>query len=408
MMTPPPVSGESYPNAVGSEIRSNYLDANLTLDTAYDDNVPGLVSSKPVSDVVYSINSTIELDQTTPRQHRTFRYSPGFSFYQPTSTLNAIDQGATLYYQFHLNPHLTTSARDFFQKSSNVFSQPYALSGGAASGAGLSPAATAVAPFAEQLSNTASADINYQFSENGMIGATGTSTILNFPNPAEANGLYNSDSRGGSAFYNRRLSSSQYIGVTYRYLQSLAYPLNAQSETQTDTGTFFYTIYLGRAFSMSLSGGPQYAVMSESSFPTVHLWAPAAMASVGWQTAHTAFTANYARAVTGGGGLLGAFQSNSASASARWQIARAWTVGCAASYAINKTVTPLLSSSNSGGYAIAGDATVEHPISDHIKAELGYSRLHQSYSSIAVISNAPDSNREYISISYQFNRPLGR
>jgi hypothetical protein len=241
-----------------------------------------------------------------------------------------------------------------------------------------------------------------------MIGATGTSTILNFPNPAEANGLYNSDSRGGSAFYNRRLSSSQYIGVTYRYLQSLAYPLNAQSETQTDTGTFFYTIYLGRAFSMSLSGGPQYAVMSESSFPTVHLWAPAAMASVGWQTAHTAFTANYARAVTGGGGLLGAFQSNSASASARWQIARAWTVGCAASYAINKTVTPLLSSSNSGGYAIAGDATVEHPISDHIKAELGYSRLHQSYSSIAVISNAPDSNREYISISYQFNRPLGR
>ena len=40
--------------------------------------------------------------------------------------------------------------------------------------------------------------------------------------------------------------------------------------------------------------------------------------------------------------------------------------------------------------------------------EFGYTRLHQSYSGIAVISNAPNTNREFISISYQFTRTAGK
>jgi hypothetical protein len=39
---------------------------------------------------------------------------------------------------------------------------------------------------------------------------------------------------------------------------------------------------------------------------------------------------------------------------------------------------------------------------------VGYTRLHQAYSNVAVLSTAPDTNREYVSISYQFSRPLGR
>ena len=61
-----------------------------------------------------------------------------------------------------------------------------------------------------------------------------------------------------------------------------------------------------------------------------------------------------------------------------------------------------------GGHTVSGTVSVQHPMSEHFKAELGYARLHQSYSGIAVISTAPDSNREFISISYQFTRPLGR
>jgi hypothetical protein len=45
---------------------------------------------------------------------------------------------------------------------------------------------------------------------------------------------------------------------------------------------------------------------------------------------------------------------------------------------------------------------------EHFNAEIGYARLHQSYSGVAVISSNPDSDREYVSITYQFTRPLGR
>jgi hypothetical protein len=62
MQTPPPVSGEAYPIAVGSEKRSNYLYAGIIVNTAYDDNVLASTGTKPVSDTSYSIRPTITLD----------------------------------------------------------------------------------------------------------------------------------------------------------------------------------------------------------------------------------------------------------------------------------------------------------------------------------------------------------
>ena len=67
-----------------------------------------------------------------------------------------------------------------------------------------------------------------------------------------------------------------------------------------------------------------------------------------------------------------------------------------------------LSFRNQGGHSISGTAQLEHPLGEHLKASLGYQRLHQSYSGIAAIIGDPDSDRVSISISYQFTRPLGR
>ena len=414
MLTPPPVDGETYPTTVGSEARSNYLSAGLVINTAYDDNVPGVDSITPIGDVTYSIWPTITLDQTTPRQHRMLTYSPGFTFYQHTTALNETDQNAALNFQYLLSQHTTLTLRDSFQKSSNVFNQPYPLSGGPISGSVQAPPSV-VAPFADRLSNTADARLSYQFSRDGMIGGGATLSELHYPNPAEASGLGDSNSRGGSAFYNQRLSRSQYIGVTYQYLRSQnnpvnaqASPVNAQTEIQTHTFLPFYTIYLGSAFSLSLSGGPQLFEATQSPLPPTHSWTPSVMASMGWQRSHTNIVASYSRTVSAGMGLLGAFDSNSVNASANWQIARTWTLGSAANYAINKNVTPLFSASSPGGHTISGSLSIQHSVGEHLSAELGYQSLRQSYSGIAVISNAPDSNREFISLSYQFIRPLGR
>jgi hypothetical protein len=414
MLTPPPVSAEGYPTTVGSQMRSNYLAGGLIFNAAYNDNVLPGDSSTPVSDFIYTILPTIALNKMTPRQQLALTYSPGFTFYQHTGALNAANQAAALNFQYRMSEHTTIILNDFFQKSSNVFDQLYPPSGGVISGS-QSPSAEVVAPYADRLNNTANVGFTYQFSRNRMIGAGGVVTESNYSNPSQAPGLYNSNALGGSVFYSQRLSSTQYIGVTYQYLRSQedpvnaqANPVNAQTSVQTHTLLPFYTIYLNPTLSISISGGPQYLDAAQYPSPSVRSWTPSAMASIGWQRSHTNFVASYARTVTGNVGLPGAFDSNTTNASVRWQIARTWSTGIAGSYFINKNVTQSFSQSNPGGHTVSGTVSVQHSISEHLRAELGYSRLHQSYSGVAVISNAPDSNREYISLSYQFSRPLGR
>jgi hypothetical protein len=404
MRTPPPVSGRAYPSATGSETRSNELLAGLNFQTAYDDNVLGLGSTSPVAEFSYSIRPTIALDQMTPRLHQTFTYSPGFTLYQRTSARNEADQNASANFQYRLSPHAALSVSDTFQKSTNVFNQPDA----GVSGSTQSLTEAVVAPFADQLGNTASAEASYQFSANGMIGAGGASSFVNYLNPSQASGLSNSNTRGGSGFYNLRLSNTQYIGAIYQYSRMAADSVKSDSETQTNSIYFFYTRYLEDALSISVSAGPQHFDVALSSMPAYGSWTPAVTASVGWQKSRANFAASFSRTVTGAGGLFGAFQSNSASASARWQLARTWTVGLTTTYASLENATPLLPASIPGGHTIAGTASVQHSIGERFTAELGYARLDQSYHGVTALSADPDNDRAYISVFYQLKRPLGR
>jgi hypothetical protein len=326
-----------------------------------------------------------------------------------------VNHNASLDFQYRLSQHSAIIVGDSFQKSSNVFDQPDSLSAGAVSGSAQSPPTQVIAPFADRLSNATNVALNYQFSRNGMIGAGGTASELNYPNSAEAPGFYDSNSRGGSAFYSHRLSGAQYIGATYQYLwahanpvNTLTSPANSRLETKTQSLLPFYTIYSSGKLSLSLAGGPQHFDAAQPLSPAYRSWRPSALASIGWQGNRTVCSANYSRTVTGGVGVLGAFESNDANASARWQMTRAWTVGSAGTYAINRNLTPLLPSSIPGGHTVMGTFTIQHSDGEHFKTDIGYSHLHQSYSGIAVIDAAPDSDRVYISVSYQLTRPLGR
>jgi hypothetical protein len=310
--------------------------------------------------------------------------------------------------QYRLSPHVTASFRDSFQKSSNVFNQPDLVSAGAVNGSTQIPTAAVISPVADRLTNTGTAGLTYQFSPTSMIGGGGTFSNLHYSAPSEVPGLVDSNSRGGSAFYNRRIGKKHYVGVLYQYSRIAAFPVGPEFDTQTHAGLLFYTVYLKPSLSFSFAGGPQHYEAVQSSLFHSRSWSPTATASVGWQGHRATLAAGYSRSVTAGGGLIGAFNSNAANASARWQIARRWSIGYVASYAVYKNITPLLGSANSGGHSVSGTVSVQHPIGEHFNAETGYTRLHQSFGGIAVISGAPDTNREFISVSYQFNRALGR
>lgn len=407
MQTPPPVSSQSYPTEVGAEARSNYLRAGLSFATSYIDNLYA-GSSTALSETTYSIFPTIAYDQVTPRQHRMFTYSPGFTFYEPSSALNESDQSLNALYVYRLTEHLTLNASDTFQKSSASSALQDSANGGAVSGSSQPITPGIVAPFAERLTNTANAQLSFQFSASGMVGGSGTLMKMDYPNPSESSGLFDSDERGGAAFYNRRLSATQYVGVNYQYAHIVAYPKGSQSVTQTHNISAYYTIYPTHSFSISVSSGPQHYAISEMSFGGSGGWGPIVVASLGWQGIHTNLAANYSRQVTAGGGLIGASKSSSAVVSVRWQVLRALTAGASSNYSINKSVATFLNASAQNGHSISGAATMGYAINRQLTMNFEYDRVHQSYSGIAAISSNPNSDRETISLAWQFTRPLGR
>ena|SRR5271168_699055 len=420
MQTPPPVSGQSYPTSFTSGERSNYLRGGLAFTTAYTDNAVGPVNGAPVSDVSYSIAPFVALDETTPRLHLGLTYAPGFTFYQRESYLNEADQNASINLQYRLSPHVTFSARDGFQKSSSVFNQPNFASAAPVSGSVQEGNFSVIAPIADRLSNSGNVGITYQFAANSMVGAGGTFTNLHYPNQGQVLGLYDSSSQGGLAFYSVRISKINYFGATYQYQRLASYPAPGTNETQTNSLLLFYTVYPTKRFSISVFGGPQYAdvgpqfsdTASIPATPASRSWNPAAGGSLGWQGRLSSLAVSYSHLISSGGGLIGAVKMDNVSASLHQQISRMLSASVAGGYAQNDILTPTPSiatpSISSNGHTISGTASLQQQVGQHLNVQLGYTRLHQDYSSVAVLAATPNTNREFIAISYQFSRPLGR
>src|SRR5208282_911066 len=180
--------------------------------------------------------------------------------------------------QYRLSPHVTFSARDGFQKSSNVFNQPDLAAASTVSGGTQQGNFSVIAPIADRLSNSGNVSIASQFAANSMVGATGTFTNLHYPDQAQVPGLFDSSSQAGSVFYSLRLSKMHYIGVTYEYQRLLSYPTEGQNETQTHAILLFYTLYPTSRFSVSFFGGPQYSDTVQPPLPSLQIQLPAARA----------------------------------------------------------------------------------------------------------------------------------
>jgi hypothetical protein len=428
MLTPPPVNGQSYPAVPTSEERSNYLRGGVAFTGAYTDNAVGPVNGHPVSDVSYSVAPFIALDEATPRLRLALTYAPGFTFYQRETNLNEADQNASIDLAYRLSPHVTFSARDGFQKSSNVFNQPDLASAAAVTGSTEAANFSVIAPIADRLSNSGDAGITYQFAANSMVGASGTFTNLHYPNQAEVPGLFDSGSQSGSAFYSQRIARRHYMGAVYQYQRLLAYPTPGTNETQTHAALVFYTVYLRPRFSISFFGGPQYAdagpqwpqtctsnvplPLGTCPTPGSRSWNPAAGGSLGWQGHLSTLSASYVHLISNGGGLIGAVRMDNASASIRQQLTRRLSASVAGGYTQNDVLAapPLgqVVSYDDNGHTVLGTGTLQQQFGQHLNLQVGYTRIHQYYPAVAALATTPNTNREFVSISYQFAKALGR
>jgi hypothetical protein len=414
MVTPPPVSGQSYPTASVSQERSNYLRGGLLFTTAYSDNAVGLVNGHPESDVSYSVAPTLAIDETTSRTHLVVSYAPGFTFYQHITSRNEADQNAAIDFQYRLSPHVTFAAHDGFQKSSSVFTQPDLGSAGAVSGGTEGGNFSVIAPVADHLSNAGNVGLTYQFALNEMVGASGTFTNLHYPNQSEVPGLFDSESQGGSAFYAVRISKVNYLGVAYQYQRLLSYPAAGTNEAQTHALLLFYTVYPTPRFSISVFGGPQYAelgpqfsITESTASPASNSWNPEAGASLSWQGHVSNVAISYTHMISSGGGLIGPVRQDTGSVSIGQELSKTLSASVGGIYAQND-VLGATSVNSLNGHTVSGTASLQQRFGQHLNVQLGYTRLHQDYSAVAILAGAPDTNREFVALSYQFSRALGR
>jgi hypothetical protein len=409
MITPAPINDEGYSLAFAPERpRSNYFRGGLNFGTIYDSNLLYLsTNALPVSDFKYSVWPSFSLEQSRSRLRWDFTYSPEFAFHQTYSSLHEFDHSLAVNLEYRLSPHVTVSLEESFQKTSDLLnlSQQSALVSGESAPLQQGPNAI-VPPSIARITNLSDAGISYQFGQNSMIGIKGSFSGLWYPNRDTVAGLYDSTTEAGEGFYTHRISRKHYIGVTYAFQQLLTHP--GQAETQTHSTLFFYTLDLPRALTVSVFAGPEHSDTHGGVTIPFQKWSPAEGASVGWHGERVAFTASYSQRIRSGGGLSGVVHYNSAGASLRWQLVRTITAGLEASYSTSTLLDPSAGGFGTGGHTWAGAAILQHPLGERLGLQLGCTHLHQSYSDVAAVSGAPDQTTAWVSLSYQFARPLGR
>jgi len=383
----------------------NYVRVGGTIITAYSNPVPANADYTNVtSDISYAIQPLIALNRNSTRLYFMLNYRPGFTFYQRTGDLNNQQtQAVALDFQYRLSPHITATLRDSFEKTSNGFNQLDSPTSETAPGA---PPVTVIAPVADQLKNSADAEFTYQFRRDSMMGAQGTFANQTFPDTAQVPGLYDFGSKEWCGFYNKRLARKHYVGMTYQYSQFSAYGVNPGSEAKTHTAALFFAFYAKPTLSFFLSAGPQHVEVAQSPSPTYRSWSPTGTASMDWKGRYHTLVVSYVRLITGVQGLFGAYDSSNANMVASGRLTRTWNVEARAGYAINKNVTSFLPLAGPGGHSISGKISFQHSFTQHLKTELGYLQVYQSYPGIPLISKAPDANRGFVSLTYQFDRPL--
>ncbi len=411
MLMPPPISAVGFPTAVSAEERSNYLSGGLTFNGGYVTNLYPGSGNSTINDELYVVAPTISADHSTDRSHEAFTYSPSFIFYQPNNTLNTTNHSGVATFKYRLSPHVNLLAGDSVAKTSDTWSQP--LSSGLVSGGLPSVTPGIVVPFAPQISNNAYAQVGWQLSLNDMVGGGGNTSLLNYSQSSPgASGLYNSNSRGASAFYMHRLTGRQYIGASFQYSDIVATPVVASGVANADLGANgtlgFYTVYPKPTLSLSLGGGSQRYKLTQSTTAPAEGWAPSAFGSLGWQGLHTSFAASCSHLVTEGEGITGVYSTTSATLSGRWQIFRNWTTSVDGVYSDFATLARSSAGSVEGGHTLSGAASVRYRVGQNLSFTIQYLRLHESYPEIATISLDPDSSNASASITYYFSRPLGR
>jgi len=402
IVLPANISGDAVSTQFVAEgERSNYISGGISFVTAYDDN-PLATTGNTVSDVSFGVMPFIHLNETRSRLRWQADYSPGFTFYRKLNERNQDDHNLGLDLEYRLSPRLTVRLRDAFSKTSNFLGEP-GLNQSQTFGPVQQSNLTVITPVMNRISNLGSAELSYQVGPSSVVGARGSSSELHFPDASA--GLADSHSQAAEGFLAHRVSNIHWLGMTYRFQRILTDANNTESYTHALLLT--YTINVTPRMTVSLFAGPQHAETTGLGLVASPQWLPALGGSYSWQSNRMSFGGSVARRISDGGGLAGAVQLTSFDASFRYRWLRYWELRLESSYGksdLLDTGGPSAQNSRS----VIGLIGVSREIGEHLIIEASYLRANQTGLGTSGSNIAFDRNRPQISISYRFNRPIGR
>jgi len=388
--------------------RSNYLRGGVNVGATYDDN-PLLLSSGQVGNASVSIFPNIKIDETSSRMRWTLGYAGGLTVNQRFTNQDQGSHNLNFDSQYRLSPHVNLRVAENFSMTTGFFDAGNGAEIVAGSGG---PNASLITPLASQRSSGTTVETNYHFALNDLIGASGSFYDSHFSNVAAGAQLANTQTASGSAFWLHQLFHGDWGGASYRFDRITFNPGSGESQIHS----FFAVNTLNISTRFTLTGfiGPQYSdnqgLAPVTAQPTQSSeWSVAGGAEGGWKNQHTSLSAGYSRIISDGGGVLGAVRLQTVHGSFRRQLTPGWAAALTASYGTNHSLTvPFATSASSINLTSAG-VSLERNVGKSIGFRMGYSHDFQEQFGLpapTATQNA-DRNRVFVTLSYQWAKPLG-
>ena len=405
----------------GEQAKSNFVSGGVGATASYDDNLLSQGSPR-VGGFQYSVYPDIRLDISRPRLVLDTDYEGGYTFNQRFSAYNQSMQNAKVDLRYRLSPHVNLRLSDRFVLTTGFFNQLQAGESGLGSGIIQQPNIGVITPLARHLDNLGTAELTYQYSATDMVGGSATVDTSSFGAPPTGGAaLVDTQSEDADAFYAHSFTPRNWSGIAYTF-QRLTFDPVVES-VNAHSFLLFHSVYLKPNTVLAVFAGPEYTqvdsqIVSTSVTPpnvtvtSVALshdrWSVAGGASFNWQGRRTSFQAAGTRKVSDGGGLLTAVDVTSGQGRLRRQVTRSSTVEVGAIYTGSHALDAGATTFFSDLRLVSGSVLWEQKAGRNFSASFGYARDYQQESGPAVTTLNVNHNRGWVTIAYQFSRPLGR
>jgi hypothetical protein len=387
--------------------RSNYLRGGVNIGASYDDNAQ-LAPSGGVGNTSFSVFPNIAIEQSTSRMRWDLGYAAGLTANQQLTNQNQVSQALRFDSEFRLSPHVNLRAAEDFFVTTGTF--------GAAAGSSFQPGqggtnGTLITPLANQRSSQTVLETNYHFALKDLVGASGSFSNLHYSNISPGAGtLGDTSTAAGSGFWLHNLLRGDWAGISYRFQRITFDP---SGETRVNTFTVMNTLNIAKTFTLSAFVGPEYsnnhgvAATGPSAGQVSNFgnWAIAFGVDGGWHKERTSVTAGYSKRTSDGGGVLGAVRLQNVHAAVRRELSPGW----AATFSGNQALTTTSATSATSIKAASVGASLERNIGRSLGFQVSYFHSFQNQSGSSDPSQNFDANRNrfFVTLSYQWAKPLG-